>query len=153
MYTLIAYKANSSNYYRGCTEAVYPSDFVYEHNLDRERLIERLTTLCFQNLILDCGETGYQDVVILKDGIDLYRDDYLDEGVGEVDKYLKEYHQLIKEASEAAKIKQAERIKIRAERDAAKKKQEELALTERRMKQYEELKKEFENNPYVKMPD
>jgi hypothetical protein len=64
MYTLIAYKPESDDYYKGSLIQHYPSDFVYDHNLDEERLIKRLTTLHLLNLNLGDGEEGYGELVL-----------------------------------------------------------------------------------------
>ncbi len=70
-YLLIAYKENSVDYCRGCRMASYSSDFVLENWLSRENLVKEWAKCLQINMNLSCNESGYS-FYIFKEGVLLF---------------------------------------------------------------------------------
>lgn len=51
--------------------ASYGSGFIYFYNTERDQVIERLAGVYFANYNTRINESGYEEIVILKNGIDM----------------------------------------------------------------------------------
>lgn len=68
LYTLIAYKENSSDYCRGCLMDSYSSDFEAWTGAEAEELAERWAKLRDRNRNMRHGESGF-DFLLFIDGV------------------------------------------------------------------------------------
>jgi hypothetical protein len=76
-YTLIAYKANSADYCRGCAMERFDSEHVILQTEEREELLNKWSDLLCQNMNRQRGEDTF-DITILVNGSDLWCDDIPD---------------------------------------------------------------------------
>ncbi len=68
LYTLIAYKSNSSDYCRGCLMASYGSDFELWTGTEVEALADRWASLLDRNRNRERGEDGFE-ITLLINGV------------------------------------------------------------------------------------
>lgn len=68
LYTLVAYKSNSSDYCRGCLMASYGSDFELWTGTELETLADRWASLLDRNRKMERGEDGFE-VTLLINGV------------------------------------------------------------------------------------
>jgi len=142
-YLLIAYKPNSSDYCRGCLMASYSSDFIKEDNLDQDELIKTLADIYYKNKHLAGFESGYDYWIysnaIQVDGISMVNNE------GDYVNPTGEDYQKITESAEALckkRIDDESAIQRKSKEEARLKHAEELKA--KREKEYKKLKEEFE---------
>lgn len=69
-YTLVAYKPNSDDYCRGYHMESYCSSFVFKKDLSLEKLCRELVDVVHTNKTLDTGETGFEEIAILRNTVE-----------------------------------------------------------------------------------
>ncbi len=148
-FTIIAYRANFVTY----NDVRHPSKFVFETNLSEEELVKIWSDLLTEAEI----DYKYDNIHIIKDGFHVWDRNYFceiyneyDENWEEIEKQNKENNQLmtglkIKATAIKDKKVQEKKEKEQAEHTAKNQKQE-LAEKAKRQKQYEDLRKEFEQS-------
>lgn len=164
MFLFIAKKELSEDYCRGCLTELYPADVFLENWLSREQLIEKWSEYLLRNLNLRHSESGY-NFFIFKNGVKVFDgedldgtcwDGWLRYGYGRDEHHehpeeqaqektdLEEITAIYFEARSRAAEKQWEKKQQEyRERDARDAKLAEEAK-QKRLKQYEALKKEFD---------
>lgn len=164
MFLFIAYKPNSSDYCKGCHMASYSSDFETKNMLNSQELTEFWSEYLFKNLNLECNEEGYS-FYIYKDGIQVWNENYCRWDGGErfvydSDEYWINYTKLEeqeKEDNEEISGIWAKANELANKKQQSKKEAEQAKLIaenqkiandalERRRKEFEKLKQEFEIN-------
>jgi hypothetical protein len=65
--TLVAYKRNGTEISMGCTTGHFDSDFIFEPELTRVKLIDRLADIMFANRIKD-SQDSYYEIHVYADG-------------------------------------------------------------------------------------
>lgn len=119
-FTLIAYKPNSEDTCRGCLMASYSSDFILEHNLEVDALINRLAEI----ITYDCrpGEEGYETHYLPLP--ELSEIDYIEDQVADKVKQILAQRKIDKETAKLKKEEAERQKKTQEELDLLKKLQE-----------------------------
>lgn len=105
-YFLIANKPDSADYCMGCLMESYPSDYIEEHNLTEEALIERIAEL--DSKPLGYGEDGYSFTYMEEPVMDPEVEDRIRSGI------------FLRTEQRVAEREAAERAKADAEKAAEK---------------------------------
>lgn len=153
LYTLIAYKPDSTDTCMGCLMANYSSDFEGFTSPDASAIARRWAKLLKRNEALEHGESGF-DISLLIDGIPRHYDDIEMEWSEELEERqnaLKPEFARIQELAEAelkamhddeaAKAQEAARLKAEAEEVARRRDSEEQEARERA--EFERLSAKF----------
>ena len=130
--------------------ASYSSDHVVCDDLNEDELVTQWATYIYENMNLQCGEKGYLCWIFM-DGRNVVSDSYAyyhydgeDDELDDSEEVNEKISNLEQRATLIAEEKYAIREKVKSDQEKLRKEKIEQEEKARKRKQYEMLKKEFE---------